>query len=134
MTMTTQTPVHAVTQLVEAINRGDLEGALALYERGATLIPQPGKTARGTAELRDALLGFITMKAKLVSRTQHVVEADDVALYLGRWELRGVDPNGGDLTLGGDSTDVLRRQSDGRWLVAIDNPWGIQLLPRTGGA
>lgn len=26
------------------------------------------------------------------------------------------------------TADVLRRQADGNWLFAIDNPWGTQLL------
>jgi ketosteroid isomerase-like protein len=30
--------------------------------------------------------------------------------------------------MGGDSSDLLRRQQDGRWLIAVDNPWGAQLL------
>jgi hypothetical protein len=34
----------------------------------------------------------------------------------------------------GVSSDVLRRQPDGRWLIAIDNPWGAQVLPAEGRA
>ncbi len=30
--------------------------------------------------------------------------------------------------MSGESTDVLRRQPDGRWLIALDNPWGVQIL------
>lgn len=56
-------PIDAVNDLTEAINRGDLEAALALYEPGA-----------------------------------------------------------------GESSDILRRQADGRWLIALDNPWGAQVL------
>jgi len=31
--------------------------------------------------------------------------------------------------MSGESTDVLRRQEDGRWLIVLDNPWGAQILP-----
>ena len=30
--------------------------------------------------------------------------------------------------MGGESSDILRRQRDSRWLIAIDNPWGAQIL------
>ena len=64
----------------------------------------------------------------LRASAQHVVEAGDVALYMGRWTLEGTDPTGRTVSMGGESSDILRRQSDGRWLIALDNPWGGQVL------
>ncbi len=121
-------PIDTVAQLVQAINRGDLAAAVTLYESTAILVVRPGKLARGTAEIREALAGFVALKAILRSEEQRVLEADNVALYLGRWSLQGEDPAGRPVALSGESTDVLRRQSDGRWLIALDNPWGAQLL------
>lgn len=121
-------PIDTVAQLVLAINRGDLTTAVALYESNAVLVVRPGQLARGAAEIRDALAGFVALKATLQSEAQQVLEAHDVALYLGRWSLRGTDPRGQAVLLSGESTDVLRRQPDGRWLIALDNPWGSQLL------
>jgi len=31
--------------------------------------------------------------------------------------------------MGGESSDILRQQRDGRWLIALDNPWGAKILP-----
>lgn len=125
-------PIDTVNQLVSAINRGDLEGAASLYEPGAVLVVQPGKPARGPAQLREALAGFIALKPTLTSEAQEVVEAGDVALYVSRWNLRGTDPAGKALVLAGVSSDILRRQGDGRWLIALDNPWGGQILAPKG--
>ena len=122
-------PANTVTQLVEAINRADLDVAVALYEKDAVLVAQPGRIARGTAQLREALAGFTALKATLRSEAQQVVEAGDVALYVGRWSLRGTDPTGQTVAMNGESADVLRRQEDGRWLIVLDNPWGAQILP-----
>ena len=121
-------PVDTVNRLVEAMNRGNVEGALALYEQDAVLMVQPGQLARGSAQLREALSGFIALKAVLQSEAQQVIEAGDVALYISRWTLRGVDPAGKAIVMGGESADILRRQRDGRWLIALDNPWGVQIL------
>ena len=121
-------PIDTVNELSDAINRGDLEAALALYEPNAVLVAQPGQLARGSTELRAALGRFIGLKPELRSETQSVIEVDDMALYTGRWTLRGTDPSGQTTTMGGVSSDILRRQRDGRWLIAVDNPWGAKIL------
>ena len=123
------TPIETVNELVHAINEANLERALAAYEEDAVLVAQPGVTARGTSQLREALSGFVAMKARLRSEAQQVIQNGDVALYIARWSLSGVDPSGKPVNMGGESTDVLRRQHDGRWLIVLDNPWGSQILP-----
>src|SRR5262245_25978902 len=121
--MRTSVPTDTVTQLIEAMNKGDLDAALGLYEPGASLVAQPGVVATGTPALREALAGFMALKPILKSEAQEIVEAGDVALYCGRWNLRGTDPAGNPVQMSGRSSDILRRQSDGNWLIALDNPW-----------
>ena len=124
------TPIDTVNELVDAINRGDLEAALALYETDAVLMAQPGQMARGRNELRSALGGFIALKPQLRSEAQKVLEAGDIALYTSHWTLQGKDPSGKAVAMQGDSSDVLRRKPGGRWLIAVDNPWGAQILEK----
>jgi len=121
-------PIDTVNQLTDALNRGDIEAALALYESNAVLVVQPGQLARGTVELRAALQRFIDLKPRLTAQAQSVIEINDLALYMGRWTLQGTDPAGREVSMGGESSDILRRQGDGRWLITIDNPWGAQVL------
>jgi len=123
-----QSPVDTVHRLVAAINAGNLDAAVALYEPSGVLLSPEGAPARGTAELRATLGGFIAMKPMLEAQAERVFESGDLALYLSRWSLQGTDPSGKLVALAGESTDVLRRQADGRWLVAIDNPWGVKTL------
>lgn len=121
-------PVDTVNALTDALNRGDLDAAAALYEADAVLVVQPGELARGSDALRAALGRFVALRPTLRASAQHVVEVDDIALYMGRWTLQGTDPAGRPVSLAGESSDILRRQPDGRWLVALDNPWGGQIL------
>ena len=121
-------PADTVKQLADAINRGDLEAAVGLYDSKGVLVVQPGQLARGSGEIRAALAGFIGLKPTLRTEAEQVVEAGDIALYVGRWTLRGADPAGNPVAMGGESSDILRRQPDGRWLIAIDNPWGAKIL------
>jgi len=122
-------PIDTVNELVQAINQADLERAVAAYESDAVLVVQPGRLVRGSAQLREALAGFTALGAVLRSEAQQLIEAGDLALYIGRWSLSGTDPAGNPVAMAGESTDVLRRQRDGRWLIALDNPWGAQILP-----
>jgi uncharacterized protein (TIGR02246 family) len=123
-----QGPIDTVNQLTDAINRGDLDRAVSLYEGAAVMVAQPGRVARGSDQLREAIAGYLALKPTLKMEAREVVEAGDVALYVSRWSLRGTDPAGKPMELSGESTDVLRRQKDGRWLIVVDNPWGVQIL------
>lgn len=126
--MKTVSPLDAVTQFVNAMNAGDLETALGLYEPGASLVAQPGVTATGTPALRKALAGFAALKPTMTTEAHQVVEAGDVALYCSRWSLRGTDPAGNPVQMSGRSSDILRRQPNGNWLIALDNPWGTDIV------
>ena len=126
--MTQPSPLDTINRLTEAINRGDLEAALDLYEPDAVLVAQPGQIARGHAGIRDALARFVSLKPTLRGQSQQLVDSGDIVLYCSRWTLTGTSPDGGKVEMAGVSSDILRRQSDGRWLIVIDNPWGTTIL------
>lgn len=121
-------PVDVVNQLIKAINEGNLDAAVACYEAQAIFVVQPGQVATGTKALRDALAGFITMKTTITAETYKIMQTGDLALYTAKWNATGTAPDGAPVKLNGTSSDVLRRQADGRWLIAIDNPFGAAIL------
>ncbi|HKZ62253.1 MAG TPA: SgcJ/EcaC family oxidoreductase [Nitrososphaera sp.] len=121
-------PLDTVNSLTAAINQGDLDAALNLYEPDAVLVAQPGQIARGRAGIREALAGFVSLKPTLRGQAQQIVDAGDIVLYCSRWTLTGTSPDGGKVEMAGVSSDILRRQYDGRWLIVIDNPWGTSIL------
>jgi uncharacterized protein (TIGR02246 family) len=125
--MTSETPVETVNRLVAAMEAGDLAAAASLYEPAAILVPQPGAAASGKG-LHDALAGFIAAKPRFTTGKVKVVETGDIALYMSEWRMEGTDPDGARFEQRGVSSDILRRQPDGRWLIAIDNPFGPAIL------
>jgi uncharacterized protein (TIGR02246 family) len=122
--MTPTTPSQVIEAFAASLNSGDLQGALALYEPGAAFEPEPGRRVHGLAAIGEALTGFFAIEPRISGEIQKVIEAGDVALVVNRWSLRGTDPGGQPIEMGGVSSDVMRRQPDGTWKIAIDDPWG----------
>jgi uncharacterized protein (TIGR02246 family) len=117
-------PEDAHRLFAEAFNAGDLESLVALYAPDARLVPQPGQVVTGHAAIREALQGFLALQGQLTVETTYVVQAGDIALLRAQWHLTGTDPEGQPLAMGGKTTEVVRQQSDGRWLYIIDHPYG----------
>jgi len=121
-------PEETVRNLIQAINNGDATTAVAQYEPEGILVVEPGKVARGSEQIREAMIGFTALKPTLQSEKDMILVAGDTALLLSNWSLNGTGPEGEAIQMGGKSTDILRRQAGGNWLIAIDNPWGVDLL------
>lgn len=121
-------PLDLITELVRAMNAQDLETAMTLFEPDASFVMKPGTVVSGTAGIRQALEGFMALKPTLTIEAQQVVQAGDVAQYCARWSIKGIDPRGTTVQLGGRSCSILRCQSDGRWLFCVDNPWGTDIV------
>jgi uncharacterized protein (TIGR02246 family) len=105
-------------------NSGDPEGLASLYEDGAAFIPDPGTVRSDAAGLRAALQGFLDTKGTVTIVSTTAVVKGDLALTHSHWRL---DISGGQ-ALEHTSAEVTRRQPDGTWRYAIDNPYGGEVL------
>jgi ketosteroid isomerase-like protein len=56
--MPARTPEELDVLFAKAINAGDIEAAVKLYEPGACLMPEPGQVVSGAKAVREALGGF----------------------------------------------------------------------------
>jgi ketosteroid isomerase-like protein len=122
------TPAELFDAVVDSRNRGDIETYLGCYEPNATIVLQPGSVARGHEALRGFFDFFTALKPSFKVRRREFVDGADITMHLSEWTLTGVDANGTPINWSGRTCDVLRKQSDGGWLVALDNPWGTALL------
>jgi uncharacterized protein (TIGR02246 family) len=121
-----RSPQEVIELFARLIGEGDAESALTLYEEDAAFAPQPGQLVRGRDEIRPALQQLAELRPRLTGEIEKAVAAGDLALLINEWELRGTDPEGGEVTMSGRSADVFRRQTDDTWRIAIDDPWGGQ--------
>jgi uncharacterized protein (TIGR02246 family) len=108
---------------IDAFNRGDVEALGGLYHADAVLMPEPGHAARGLAEVKEAMSAFLAMKGTIDLKKTGVTEGPSTAIVYGDWTLRATGDDGSPISLSGKSTDVLAKQSDGSWLMILDDPW-----------
>ena len=111
----------------DGVNRGDLEGLTGLYEAQAAFVVSPGQIVTGHDAVREACAGLLALRPQAQIEPLVVVRTGDLAVLVSRWSLTGTDDDGAPVAIGGQTADVVRRQADGCWRFAIDNPWGDQI-------
>jgi uncharacterized protein (TIGR02246 family) len=111
--------------LIEAMNKGDLDSAMALYEPKATYVLDSGEVITGREAIREAARGFLVLKPKFTIAVKALLSGDaELALTSATWSVTGIDAEGKPFSGSGKSKEVVRRQADGTWMFVIDNPHG----------
>jgi ketosteroid isomerase-like protein len=124
--MAAKSPRERLELLFDAINRKDLDGAVSCYEQTALVTQKPaGPDAAGMAAIREALAGFLAFRMEMADVREACDASREIALTGLTWKASGSGPDGKPLSLGGKSTEVLRRQKNGDWLIVIDSPWWV---------
>jgi enoyl-CoA hydratase len=114
----------------ERASAGDLDGVLDLYEQGATLVGPDGQPATGGQSIRERLEGLLAMAPRVQAGESRALLAGDIALLSGRWRMTlALGDGGGQTGFEATSTEVARRQPDGSWRYAIDDPASAGLRP-----
>jgi hypothetical protein len=104
-------PQDLARLLVSRANAGDVEGMVALYEPDAALACGDGRIAVGTAAIRKFYTGLLaTGRTFDLGEPRPAMLAENLALTSTRL------PNGI------VTAEVARKQIDGTWLWAIDQP------------
>ena len=122
--MPAQTPADCDIQLTQAVNAGDLEAAVSLYEPEATFVSEPGKTVTGLSAIREVMTEFIASNPTLTIEVPFVAQSGDTAMLHSQWTMKGTDADGKAIDMEGKGVEIVRRQADGTWKFLIDNPWG----------
>jgi uncharacterized protein (TIGR02246 family) len=107
----------------EAINSGDVDRLLALYEPEAVLAPFPGERAVGHAAIREAFLGLLALKGHMTSKNNYCMQVGGLALLQGEWRLSFTGEGGEQVERTARSAELVRQQADGSWLYVADHPF-----------
>jgi uncharacterized protein (TIGR02246 family) len=112
--------------LIEAMEKGDVETTVALYEPDAVLLTESGDIMKGDA-IRKHNEEFISLKTKTTIDEVKTVISGDGSLATTRMKCTTVysDPKtGNQVSLFTNTVEVLRKQPDGTWRFVIDDPFG----------
>lgn len=112
--------------LLAALESGDIEACVALYEPAAVLFKKSGEAVSGLESIRQIYAGMIALQPKFeVEFIKCTVSADgSIATNRMKAGMAWKDA-AGKLRHGGfHSLEVVRKQQDGSWLFVIDDPYG----------
>ena len=101
---------------------GDLEGLVGLYEPNAVLCLAPGRQLTGHAQIREQMKALLTFQGELEATQMSCVQHDDLAMLHAKWSFRGTDGTGNAVSIGGHSSKLARKGSDGAWRYVMDLP------------
>ncbi len=124
MQNTLDSPAGVSNAFVEAINAGDLQGALGLYRDDAVLLAPDGSQARGTDAIRQLLENVIAMRVEMTTEVRSLVVTDGFAVASEDWTMRLDTGQPGADEQRGQSIVCFARGADG-WQFVIDAPWGL---------
>ncbi|MDQ7968323.1 MAG: DUF4440 domain-containing protein [Oxalicibacterium faecigallinarum] len=125
-TRVARTPDDSSRILVAAIERGDIDTVVSLYEPDAILFSKSGRLMRGLDAIRENNLGLIALKPTFTIDFITATISADGTLATNRMkaELNWTDKDGNPKQASVDTLEVLRKQPDGSWLYVIDDPYG----------
>jgi uncharacterized protein (TIGR02246 family) len=112
------TPEEVHKLFLDAFNRADVEALVALYEPDAVLVTGSG-TAVGREQIREAYKPMLESGGRMELKTCGVLDnRNGLAVLHASWTYHR-DGN----QVAGLSTEVVRRQAEGIWLFALDEPY-----------
>jgi len=122
------TIISTIQTMTTAFHHSDIAGVLASYEKNAAVMFEPAKQVSDQAEVKKVFEELFQLNPKFDYSGHEVYIANDLALHIAPWTMKGNAPDGSVIEQSGLSVAVLRKQIDGNWLMVLDNPHGQRLI------
>lgn len=119
--MAAKTPEDCDRLFGEGVNRGDAAAVAALYESTGVL-ELDGVTYTGPEEVRPVIEGMVGAGVRIDMKVTRVLRGGDVAVLYNEWRMTAKGPDGKPQESSGKAIEVVRRQADGTWKYAVDDP------------
>jgi uncharacterized protein (TIGR02246 family) len=122
--MRSERPDDCDRAFAACVKARDLDGLMALYEPEAQYVRRDGTVVVGQAAIRAFLQSLTTVATEIEMNVVRVVALNGIALLYNDWQSKTTSEDGRVRESAGKAIEVVRRQPDGRWLFAIDDPFG----------
>lgn len=112
--------------LLAALESGDIETSVELYEPSAVLFKKSGQTMTGHEEIRKNNAFLIALKPTFTIEFIKTTFSGDGNLATNRMKaaMSGTNAEGKKIDGLIHTLEVLRKQADGSWRYVIDDPYG----------
>jgi ketosteroid isomerase-like protein len=120
-------PNEVLPKIVKLVYAGAFDEAMQLYADDCVMIEKPNVVLKGKDAIRQSLQTMVDSGNVLSVQMQDAVIVGDIAYSISDWQMT---KNGVTISVG-KATDLLRRTSDGKWLMVLDNPFGASALTPT---
>jgi uncharacterized protein (TIGR02246 family) len=120
--MSTLEPRELPRRFLEAMNSGDVDAIVSLYEAEGVIAVNGNHIVAGHEAIRSMVSGVLAQRPRFALHESDAVQAGDLALVRSRWTVAMADAAGKQTEMHVGPTLVVRRHADGSWLVAIDRP------------
>lgn len=126
MTQTASTPEQCNRILLAALEAGDIDTSIAVYESDAVLFKKSGETLKGHEAIRQNNAFLIGLKPKFTIEFIKTTFSGDGSIATNRMKasMAGTNADGRSVQGEIDTLEVLRQQKDGSWKYIIDDPFG----------
>ena len=119
------TPEDLDRRFAECVAARDLDGLLALYEENACYVTRDGGNIVGRRSIRPIFERLMARRSVIDIADVHAIAHGDLAVIRNKWTTRTQGNDGTMRESNGAAIEIARRQPDGRWLFAIDDPYGL---------
>jgi len=122
--------IHAADS---AINRRDFDEVAKFYTKDATLVVKPGLLVSGRADIREAhkrISEYFNGSLEVSQGEMVIIEAGDTALVMAETFVKSPEKPDSEYPEKRDAIYVYVKDDQGKWLCAIDNSYGIELLQK----
>lgn len=112
--------------LLAALESGDIEACVALYEPTAVLFKKSGEVVSGLDAIRQTYAAMIALQPKFELELLKCTLSADGSIGTNRVKAKmsWKDAGGKLRNSGFHSLEVVRKQADGSWRFIIDDPYG----------
>jgi uncharacterized protein (TIGR02246 family) len=119
-------PEDCDRMLLAALESGDIEMSVALYEPSAVLFSKSGRLMNGHEEIRNNNELLIALKPTFSIEFIKTAISGDGTIATNRMKARMTGTNAEGKKIEGliHTLEVLRKQPDGSWRFIIDDPYG----------
>ena len=122
MTVEQQNVLSTIQRMTKAFENKDINKVMSCYEHHAVVVFEPESPVSDFNTLREMFTGMSMANPVFKYSGHEVFISGDIATHIAPWTMTAKTPDGTEIKQSGLSVAVLRKQTNGEWLMVIDNP------------